>query len=277
MLGTIWCLHGAVGMAEDWRDFSVPGWAVKRVDLWRFLDCCPMDLAEFGAALNREAEATQGRKVLLGYSMGGRLALHALLAGRDERPRSSESAIGGNGPRTSGGARPYRGSWDAAVIVSAHPGLEDETQRAERREKDAEWAAKALKGEWSEFLAEWNAQAVLATSDAELKMGDRGKLEVRRNSVARSFMDWSLGAQAPLWNRLGRIACPVLWVAGERDTKFRELAERVASAGAGRSGHGLERDAPATLWIAPGAGHRVPWESGIFASKVGEFLERRLS
>ena len=47
MKGTIWCLHGAVGMAEDWKGFSVPGWAVKRIDLWRFLDCCPMSMAEF--------------------------------------------------------------------------------------------------------------------------------------------------------------------------------------------------------------------------------------
>ncbi|GAA5482815.1 alpha/beta fold hydrolase [Haloferula sargassicola] len=232
MLGTIWCLHGAVGMAEDWRGFAVPGWAVKRVDLWRFLDCCPMPLEAFGKALNEEAAAVSGRKVLLGYSMGGRLALHALLAG---------------------------GPWQAAVIVSAHPGLEDAGERSARLARDAEWAAAALKGEWRDFLSRWNAQPVLG-GDAALP--DRMKLEPRRNPVARSFMDWSLGAQEPLGERLGEIRCPVLWVAGERDGKFRALAERAA---------GPEK------WIAPGAGHRVPWESPEFPGIVGEFLERSVS
>jgi len=57
MKGTLWCLHGAVGMAADWRGLALPGWAVKRVDLWRFLDCCPMSMPEFRRALNREAAA----------------------------------------------------------------------------------------------------------------------------------------------------------------------------------------------------------------------------
>lgn len=87
------------------------------MDLWRFLDCCPMSMPEFGRALNREAEAVTGRKILVGYSMGGRLALHALLEG---------------------------GLWDAAILISPHPGLESEEERAARRAGDAEWGSRAL-------------------------------------------------------------------------------------------------------------------------------------
>lgn len=238
MHGTIWCLHGAVGMAEDWKSFAVPGWGVKRVDLWRFLDCCPMDLAGFGRALNEEAAAVPGKKVLLGYSMGGRLALHALRAGR---------------------------AWDAAVIVSAHPGLTDESERAARRETDAEWAARALKGDWGGFLEAWNGQSVL--EGAAEGLGDRRKLELRRRSVARSFVDWSLGVQEPLGDRVGEIGCPVLWVVGERDGKFRELARQVSDRSA----------RPPQVRVVPGAGHRVPWESSEFPGMVGEFLERVVS
>jgi 2-succinyl-6-hydroxy-2,4-cyclohexadiene-1-carboxylate synthase len=255
-------------MAEDWRGFSVPGWAVKRVDLWRFLDCCPMSMPEFGEALNREVEATEGRKVLLGYSMGGRLGLHALRAG---------------------------GQWDAAVVVSAHPGLEDEGERVARREKDAEWAAKALSGDWQEFLEEWNGQAVLdagvldrapsfarghgglaghAAGGDRVLLGDRRALEPRRQAVARSFMDWTLGGQEALWERLAGIECPLLWCAGARDGKFRRIGERVEE--------GMERGknapSPFELWVAEDAGHRVPWEvPAAFAKKVGEFLERVVS
>lgn len=289
----LWCLHGAVGQAGDWQGFGVPEWSAKRVDLWRFLDCCPMTMPEFGRALNAEAAgagAADGRwqmvdrrwkapgppagpslagddgrwqmvdgrsgpeapdsllpdppstichppstiplRVLLGYSMGARLALHALLDG---------------------------GPWDAAVLVAPHPGLESESERAARRESDAEWAGRALSGDWREFLALWNAQPVLADSGRVPSVS-----ELRRREVARSFMDWSLGAQEPLWERLGEIQCPVLWCVGERDAKFRALAERA-----------LPLLPKGELWVAPGAGHRVPWDAPeAFAAKVGEFLER---
>lgn len=251
MKGTLWCLHGAVGMAADWRGLAVPGWAVKRVDLWRFLDCCPMSMAEFGRALNREAEggkreAAGGKQVLLGYSMGARLGLHALLE---------------------------TGHWDGAVLVGPHPGLETEDERAARRSADAEWGSAALSGEWGEFLERWEGQGILKkTSNIELptsnfevwEMADRAGLVGRRREVARSFIDWSLGAQEPLWGRLGGISCPLLWCAGEDDAKFRALAERAVPL--------LPRG---ELWIAPGAGHRVPWDApAAFAAKLGEFLER---
>ncbi len=227
-------------MAADWRGFPVPRWGVKRVDLWRFLDCCPMPMPDFGRALNREAEGTSaGKRVLAGYSMGGRLALHALLEGR---------------------------TWDAAILIAPHPGLETEAERAARRESDAEWASRALSGDWAEFLEKWEGQGILSPGAGRegREMADRAALAGRRREVARSFIDWSLGAQEPLWDRLGEISCPVLWCAGEEDRKFRALAERAA---------GMLRDAE--LWIAPGAGHRVPWDaSGAFREKVGEFLER---
>jgi 2-succinyl-6-hydroxy-2,4-cyclohexadiene-1-carboxylate synthase len=164
--------------------------------------------------------------------MGARLALHALLDG---------------------------GPWDAAVLVAPHPGLESEAERVARRAGDAEWAERALRGEWREFLARWNAQPVLADSAARPAVD-----EARRREVARSFIDWSLGAQDPLWERLGEIRCPVLWAVGARDAKFRALGERAAGLLPRRE-----------LWVAPDAGHRVPWDAPeAFAAKVGEFLER---
>jgi 2-succinyl-6-hydroxy-2,4-cyclohexadiene-1-carboxylate synthase len=235
--GSLWCLHGAVGQASGWRGLAVPGWGVKRVDLWRFLSCCPMTLPGFGRALNDEAvgggrSGAEGRRVLVGYSMGARLALHALLDG---------------------------GPWDAAVLVGPHPGLEDPQARAARRELDAGWAGRAMSGDWREFLRTWNEQPLFAES-AE---GEPAP-ELRRREVARSFIDWSLGAQEPLWPRLAEITCPVLWCAGERDPKFRALGERAT---------GL---LPAgELWVAPGSGHRVPWDAAeAFRAKVREFLER---
>lgn len=237
-----WCLHGAVGMASDWRGFaknmSTKGIGTRAVDLWRFLDCCPMPLPDFGKALNADAsgEVFRGHsRALLGYSMGGRMALHALLEN----------------------AHP----WQAAVIVSAHPGLGNEPDRATRRACDAEWATRALAGNWQEFQNAWDAQPVLGMTLPRDKQAS-GSLIMRRREIARSFVDWSLGAQQPLWDRLVEITIPVLWIVGENDVKFHGLAERAVSL-----------IPNAHLAIAPGSGHRVPWEAETwFAETVTGFL-----
>jgi 2-succinyl-6-hydroxy-2,4-cyclohexadiene-1-carboxylate synthase len=242
-----WCLHGAVGAVGDWRTFaaamSVQSIASRAVDLWRFLACEPMSLTRFGEALNAEANdvsAGRAKRVLIGYSMGGRLALHALA--RDDAP------------------------WDAAVIVSAHPGLEDADERRARLAQDAGWAAQAFGGDWQKFLEEWNAQAVLA-GEAPRDADESARLVMRRREIARSFVDWSLGAQEPMWDDLGRIEIPVLWVVGERDEKFHRLGERAVSL-----------MPQARLAVAPGAGHRVPWECGEwFAERVTEFLRAAMA
>lgn len=238
-----WCLHGAVGMAADWRGFAKhlaeSGIGSRAVDLWRFLDCCPMPLDDFAQALNAEASGEIFRgsgRSLLGYSMGGRMALHALL--KENHP------------------------WQAAVIVSAHPGLEIEPDRAARRSDDAAWATRALAGDWQEFLKDWNAQSILGTTPLRDRQAS-GSLIMRRREIARSFVDWSLGTQEPLWDRLAEISIPVLWIAGENDPKFLALAERA-----------VPLMPHATLAIAPGAGHRVPWDADSwFAAQVARFLK----
>ena len=229
----IYALHGAVGMAADWKNLAaamkqdaVP---VARVDLWQFLACCPMPISEFGAAFNKEVHAKD--PVLLGYSMGGRLALHALI----ENPAK----------------------WSKAVIVSAHTGIAEE-DRIPRQALDAAWAAKALKGDWNTFLGEWNAQGVLDGTS----MPDRRALQPRREAVARSFMDWTVGVQQDLLPQLEKVTCPVLWVVGERDTKFLKVAEAAVVV-----------IPDAKLVIIPDCGHRVPWEKPEeFTSAVREFL-----
>ncbi|GAA5494283.1 2-succinyl-6-hydroxy-2, 4-cyclohexadiene-1-carboxylate synthase [Rubritalea halochordaticola] len=231
----IYALHGALGQASDWNhlavDLKAQNQRLAKIDLWQFLACCPMPLSKFGAAFNREVQDKS--PVILGYSMGGRLALHALL----DQPKR----------------------WRKAVIVSAHTGLPS-SERSQRQAKDAEWAAKALKGHWEEFLQEWNEQSVLSG----ISMPDRSQLKKRREAVARSFMDWSVGAQDDLLPRLSGINCPVLWVVGERDTKFLEVAKQAVSV--------LQQG---ELCVVPDCGHRVPWEKPeIFSAKVQEFLEQ---
>lgn len=238
-----WCLHGSVGLASDWRSvakaFAADKIGTRAVDLWRFLECNPLSLPDFAKALNADAGGRVFRgtgRSLLGYSMGGRMALHALL--EPDHP------------------------WTSAIIVSAHPGLENGTERASRRTTDTEWATQALTSDWGQFMTRWNDQPALGTKairDPNLT----GALVMRRREIARSFVDWSLGAQEPLWDRLPEIHTPLLWIVGEQDEKFRALAERAVSL-----------IPNARLVVAPGAGHRVPWEAEPwFTQKVSHFLK----
>jgi pimeloyl-ACP methyl ester carboxylesterase len=54
---------------------------------------------------------------------------------------------------------------------------------------------------------------------------------------------------APLWERLGELTIPVTLVVGERDEKFRAIAERMR-----------ERLPDARLAVIPGAGHAAQLE-----------------
>lgn len=237
-----WLLHGAVGLASDWRSISRE-LARKRIgsraiDLWRFLDCCPMPIGEFGANLNAEAagsSSTATTKVLIGYSMGGRLALHALL----EQPHP----------------------WNAAIIISANPGLEDESERSARLARDATWASRTLLDPWESFLNDWNAQPVLAGAEIHSREA-RSRMAQRRKEIARSFIDWSVAAQSPLWSQLSRIQIPLLWLAGEDDQAAVEISKRIS------------RDLPTIQTaIAPDCGHRIPWQNERWlVGKIANFL-----
>jgi 2-succinyl-6-hydroxy-2,4-cyclohexadiene-1-carboxylate synthase len=192
-------LHGQMGMASDWdahaKELTKGGHQLDMVDLWRYLEGGEIGLEAFGEKLNKDQDDGQ---VLLGYSMGGRLALQALI----DQPQK----------------------WKAAVIISAHVGLSQE-ERQPRRIIDNEWASKLENLPWSEFLSEWNRQGVLGND----VMPDRSGLEVRKAEVSRSYRCWSLAEQEDLLEKLASIEIPVLWVVGENDEKFYIQGERAVS------------------------------------------------
>ncbi|MGD1978351.1 MAG: alpha/beta fold hydrolase [Akkermansiaceae bacterium] len=223
----IHCLHGAVGSFRDWNTLarSFPK-EINAIDLWRFFDQGKPTLIEAGEMIAARAKQND---VLLGYSMGGRLALHALL----EAPSK----------------------WKAAIIVSAHPGLTE--QRDERLLADQEWADLCRRN-WQTFLRKWNSQGILGT----LPSGLHQAAEQDQGPVAGSFQSWSLGAQEDLRPRLAKLNLPVLWLTGEADSRFTDLAHEVVPLIPG-----------AKHQIIAESGHRVPWEQpDLFGAEVENFL-----
>lgn len=192
-------LHGQIGMASDWDSLAGKlaegGHELKAVDLWSCLECGELRMEEFGRKLNEDQDDGQ---ILLGYSMGGRLALHALI----DQPQK----------------------WKTAVIISAHPGLPAE-ERDSRRIVDEGWSSKVLDLPWDEFLNHWNNQGVLGNE----VMSDRSLLKDRRSEISRAFRCWSLAEQEDLLEKFQGLETPILWVVGERDEKFCKLGESACS------------------------------------------------
>ena len=159
-----------------------------------------------------------GRGAYVGYSMGGRLALHLALL----RPELVTRL----------------------VLVGATAGLDTDEERRERRAADEQLAQGLERDGLEAFLERWLAGPLFATLSPEAA-GRADRLENTVEGLATSLRLTGTGTQESLWSRLDELTMPVLLVAGERDEKFTALAHRMAEAWGG----------PASVRIIPDAGH----------------------
>ncbi|MBW3574744.1 MAG: alpha/beta fold hydrolase [Actinobacteria bacterium] len=164
-----------------------------------------------------------GGATYVGYSMGGRLALHVALAAPD--------AVRG------------------LVLLSATAGIDDAVARA-RRMADDEARAQELERDGVEaFVERWLAQPMFAAVPPRYRFVDAR----RSNTVAGLASSLRLagtGSQEPLWDRLATLAMPVLVVAGGDDARFADAARRLVASIGGN----------AELALVPGAGHAAHLE-----------------
>lgn len=161
---------------------------------------------------------------LAGYSMGGRIALHIALA----QPELVERLI----------------------LIGASPGLADHAERQARRAADERLADEIESSTIEEFAARWATTPVLAGQPRDvLAAAHADRLRNTPSGLARALRGLGTSALPSLWERLGEVAPPVMLVVGERDQRFRQTAERMAS-----------EFADATVATVSGAGHAVHLE-----------------
>jgi pimeloyl-ACP methyl ester carboxylesterase len=113
--------------------------------------------------------------------------------------------------------------------LGATPGLDDATERTERRRADDARAARLEEIGVDAFLDEWLAAPLFATLPADAA----GREHRQRNTeagLAHSLRTAGTGAQRSLWDRLDEIQIPVLVLAGELDAKFSGIGRAMAIA-----------------------------------------------
>jgi len=161
---------------------------------------------------------------LLGYSMGGRLALFMAVT--------------------------YPARVRTLTLESASPGLAMAEERAARERDDEALAARIEQEGVAWFASYWEALPLFATQSEKVRAALRTiRLTNQPHGLANSLRGMGTGVQPSLWERLGELRCPTLLIAGALDTKFVEIAQRMAATIPG-----------AQLCIVPNAGHAVHQE-----------------
>ena len=236
-------LHGWLGDRRDWDEVVAALGDAGRLRLLRVElpghgaspPAAPGGLPAAAAALWAALDAVGvGRVALVGYSMGGRLALTAALLA------------------------PARCT--GIAVIAASPGIDDAAARVARAGLDDARADELLRLGLPRFVQDWYAQPLFQGLAGDAAA--RAALGARREdgdavAIAATLRALSVGRQPPLAARLAELPPGSEWVAGELDSAYAELARRSAAASPeGRvtivpgCSHALLQEAPAAVAAA---------------------------
>ena len=178
---------------------------------------------------------------LLGYSMGGRLALYL--------------------------AQFFPNRFHSLILESASPGLETAVSRQERSVKDRNLANWIEQNGIAAFVDRWEQ---LPLWDSQKQLPENTRLNLRQQrlqnnpaGLANSLRGMGTGQQPNLWPTLKSMHIPTHLIVGEFDAKFVGINQRMHA-----------QIPKATLEIMQGAGHTVHLERpSQFQQSVLNFLQ----
>jgi 2-succinyl-6-hydroxy-2,4-cyclohexadiene-1-carboxylate synthase len=156
--------------------------------------------SDFGSAAHAIGDAG-GPGIYVGYSMGGRLCLHAALA----HPEAVERL----------------------VVIGGTAGIDHPTGRRQRVRSDEALARRIEHDGMEAFVKEWLANPLFAGLPPESRF-EAERLRNQPHGIADSLRRCGTGTQQPLWTRLGSLGMPVLAIAGREDAKYASIATRIA-------------------------------------------------
>ena len=240
----IWCLHGSLQTALVWKpignaiESEFGSVQVEAVNLYE------NEYESFGdwreQFYEKVEEQTKGEpSLLLGYSMGGRLAMDACV----HRPSL----------------------WSGVIAVGADPGLISDDARSKQLQKDLEWARRFRTEDIQELLVEWDELPVFC---GRSNCASREISELDSEKISRFFDVFSKARQGNMLPMLRKLKTPpLLYISGCDDIKYTKIGQDLAA-------HCMQ----VRHQIIPNAGHRVPWESqDAFISEVSVFIDAVLN
>jgi 2-succinyl-6-hydroxy-2,4-cyclohexadiene-1-carboxylate synthase len=227
----IHALHGFLGQPSDWPHLELVN--KEQFHTYQLLKDFPIrPFSEWAERFNQKAAGDFN--IFMGYSLGGRLGLHAI-------SRNPEQ-------------------WKAAIFVSTHPGLKSMDERKNRVATDDQWAERFLNDPWNQLMNDWNAQDIFK---GDALVPQREESENDRQSLSKAFKIWSLGMQNDLRAKIASLEMPILWMVGERDHKYLKLAQEL------KFKHPLSK-----LCVVPETGHRLQFEQPEkFILNVSTFIQ----
>jgi len=209
-------LHGFLGSGSDWVPIArqleneyccilvdLPGHGESDIEANGNPDLFFTETVD-ALAMELSSSATPEPCFLVGYSMGGRIALSLLL----RHPELFEKAI----------------------IVSASPGLRTEKERLSRRESD-EGIARKIERNFDGFIKAWYEQPLFATlkSHPIFKEVESERKINNPENLALALRLLGTGRQPSAWDELQQNRVPIQFFAGEKDLKFVEIGHQMVN------------------------------------------------
>lgn len=217
----IWILPGFLGQPEEFSFFKAPHKVVPLFEKNHVLSLKETKQEWIAQFIDHVKSANSKKNTLIGYSFGARLCLEVI---------SSDPDI-----------------FENYFLLSCNPTTLDDEQKQLRKKADQNWCDRFLNHRWDKTLTAWNQQSVLSHSKAV----DKERAYYCLSAIKWALTKYSLAEQNIDPKVLNTVNTKLLWVFGERDEKYVNIARKMQQQGwAGEyrlienAGHRIHLDNP---------------------------------
>lgn len=205
---TLVFLHGLLGDKSDWKEITekllpIPSFCI---DLPFHGEAKNINVSDFEDTSNYLAERIQNKLgenpyIIVGYSLGGRLALYYALHSRVQKSQLK-----------------------GLILEGTNFGLATLEEKQQRWKKDIYWAKRFMQEDSYTILNDWYQQPIFA----HLTKNQRENLIKKRTAlynrnISKMLKATSLAKQPDFSEKVRSKLLPIYYIVGEKDNKFRNM------------------------------------------------------